>query len=396
MKRFANLGAVGVAWLFHEESFMQALLPFLSYGKIRTSYGLTGNDQIGNYKYLDTWSINYKKYQDGATLYPSGLFNPLYGWETNGKFEIALELSFLKDRVYLSSTYFNNRSNNQLVSYSLPAQTGFTSIISNFPALIENKGFEFELETIPVKMRNFTWSVSGNISIPSNKLLSFPSLSTSSYRTIYVEGRSLNLIYKLRSLGVDPTTGIFLFEDINKDSIISMGRDYRVSGKTDPHFYGGFRNTLTYKHIELDIFFDFNKQTGLNYLNSIYGNSQIPGFATNQPTYILDRWQKPGDLTEIQMLTTNRSSAAYQTRLNYRYSNAVYGDASFLRLRTVTLSLKLPTIIFKKINTYNSKVFVSGQNLFTISSYKGTDPEIQNYYSLPVLRTVAIGINLNF
>lgn len=394
-KRFANLGAVGAAWMFHEEKFIGKLLPFLSFGKIRVSYGLTGNDQIGNYKYLDTWTINYKKYQDGTALYPSGLFNPLYGWETNRKFEVALELSLLNDRFHLSSTYFNNRSGNQLVNYSLASLTGFTGIISNFPALVENKGFEFELVTIPVKMRSFNWSFSGNISIPTNKLLSFPGLNTSSYRTKYIEGKSLNLIYKLHSLGVDPNTGIFSFEDIDEDNIISMVKDYKVSGKLDPLFYGGFRSILTFSNLALDVFFDFKNQIGLNYLNVIY-NYQMPGFAINQPTYVLGRWQKPGDLTEIQMFTTNRRGAAYQTQLNYSYSNAVYGNASYIRLRTASLSWKLPSIIFKSVSTHNSKIFVSAQNLFTISNYEGTDPEIQNYYSLPALRTIAIGVQLNF
>lgn len=394
-KRFANLGALGAAWLFYEERFIKKLLPFLSYGKIRASYGLTGNDQIGNYKFLDTWSVNYKHYQDGTALYPSGLFNPLYGWETNRKFEMALEVSFFKDRIYLSSAYFNNRSGNQLVSYALPVQTGFGNIISNFPALVENKGFEFEVEAVPVKTKNFTWSVSGNFSIPSNRLLSFPGIKTSSYRTKYIEGKSLNLIYLIRSLGVDPNTGIFSFEDANEDKAISQVSDYQFLGKKDPRYYGGFRSTLAFKNIELDVFFDFRKQTGLNYLSVIY-TSQLPGFATNQPRYVLDRWQKPGDLTEIQMYTASRSSAAYRTRLNYGYSDAIYSDASYIRIRTASLSWKLPAIVFKKINIYNSKVFVSVQNLFTISNYKGTDPEIQNYYSLPALRTIAIGLNLNF
>ncbi|WP_165813815.1 SusC/RagA family TonB-linked outer membrane protein [Terrimonas sp.] len=395
-KRFANLGAVGAAWLFQEEHLIQKILPFLSYGKIRASYGLTGNDQIGNYKYLDMWAIDYKKYQETTALYPSELFNPQYGWETNRKFEISLDLSFLKDRIYFSSTYFNNKSGNQLVNYSLPAQTGFGSIISNFPAVVENKGFEFVLEATPIDIKNFKWSFAGNVSVPSNKLLSFPNLNTSSYQTTYVEGKSLSIIYKLHSLGVDPSTGVFLFEDTNNDNIISMGTDYQVTGKTDPRFYGGVRNTLAFKKIELDIFFDFRKQTGFNYLNAIYGNAQIPGFATNQPTYVLERWQKPGDLSMIQMFTTNRRSAAYQTRSNYRYSDAVYSDASYIRLRTISISWRLPTIVFKKISTNSSRIFVSAQNLFTISNYKGTDPEIQNYYSLPSLRTIAIGAKLNF
>ena len=138
-KRFANFGAVGVGWLFYKEQFISKLIPALSFGKIRASYGLTGNDQIGNYKYLNTWSSFYS-YQGVPTLYPSALYNALYGWETNKKFEAALEIGLFNDRLYFSSSYFNNRSSNQLVSYALPLTTGFVEITRNFPALIRIRG----------------------------------------------------------------------------------------------------------------------------------------------------------------------------------------------------------------------------------------------------------------
>jgi hypothetical protein len=395
-KRFADFGAVGAAWLFDGEAFMRKLLPFLSFGKLRASYGLTGNDQIGNYKYLDTWSIYYNTYQDNTALYPTGLYNPLYGWETNKKLEVGLDLGFFKDRLYLSSTYYNNRSGNQLIRYQIPEQTGFVDVVRNFPALVQNQGFEFELITVPVKTSKFKWSFDANISLPSNKLLSFNDLASSAYAGAYIVGKSLNVIYKLHSLGVDPATGAFQFEDFNKDNAITTPSDLHVGGKTDPLFYGGFRNTLTFKRFELNIFFDFKKQTGLNYLYSIYGNYYIPGFPINQPKYVLERWENPGDVTEIQKFTTIVYSNAYRSKTNFRYSDGVYSDASFLRLKTASIAWQLPETVFKVIKTYNSKLFISAQNLFTISKYKGTDPEVQNYYALPTLRTIAAGINLNF
>ncbi|HTN05694.1 SusC/RagA family TonB-linked outer membrane protein [Agriterribacter sp.] len=394
-KRFANFGAIGVGWLFQEEKFMQKLFPFISYGKVRTSYGLTGNDQIGDYRYLDTWTVDYYNYQGTSVLYPTALFNPLYGWETNRKFEAALELGFFKDRIYFSSIYFNNRSGNQLVDYTLAFQTGFSSIISNFPALVENKGYEFQFTATPIKSKKFNWSISANISIPSNKLVRFDGLSSSGYSSSYVEGKSLNLIYKLNSLGTNPATGVFDFEDIDKNNTISISKDLTISGKTDPRYYGGIRNTFTIKRIELNFFVDFKKQTGLNYLYSIYSNFSVPGFPINQPKYVLDRWQQPGDVTAIQKFTTITYNEAYEAKELLRLSNGVYSDASFMRLKTVSLAWQLPANIFKVIKTYDSKIFVSAQNFFTISSYKGTDPETQDYYALPTLRTIAVGINLN-
>lgn len=394
--RFANFGAIGAAWLFQEEKLVGELLPFLSFGKVRTSYGVTGNDQIGNYRYMDSWTINYYNYQGASVLNPTGLYNPLYGWETNKKFEAALELGFFEDRIYLSAAYFNNRSGNQLVEYSLPYQTGFANVVKNFPALVQNKGFEFQLTATPVKSKNFNWSFSANITLPSNKLLSFEGLNSSSYSFRYVEGESLNLIYKLRSLGVDPVTGLYTFEDADKDNTIRLLKDYQVRGNTDPRYYGGFRNTFTYKRFELNVFFDFKKQTGLNYLYSIYSVFRTPGFVSNQPAYILDRWQKPGDVKAIQKFTTIPYSDTYASKNTFvGSSDGVYSDASFLRLKTASIAWQLPPVLFKAMKTFDSKIFISAQNVFTISGYKGTDPEVQNYYELPVLRTIAVGINVN-
>lgn len=395
-KQFANFGAVGFGWLFHKERFLEKNLHFLSYGKLRSSYGITGNDQIGDYNYLDFWNINSNTYQGSQTLNPSGLFNADYGWESNRKFEIGLELGFIKDRILLTASFFDNKSDNQLVSYRLPGQTGFPSITKNFPALIQNKGFEFEFIAYPYKSEHLTWMTSINISIPRNKLISFPLLASSSYASTYVEGKSLNLIYQLHSLGVDPTSGVFSFEDVNRDNVISIPGDFRVMGNIDPVYYGGFRNNISYKNIELDFLFEFKKQTGRNFLYSIYGNNFLPGFMSNQPVAVLNRWQKTGDLSDVQKFTAVTTSLAYENRNNFRASNGVYSDASFARLKTLSLSWHLPTSLFGKSKSIESRIYIHGQNLLTLTMYKGSDPEVQNLYVLPPLKTIAAGVQITF
>jgi len=141
--QFANFGAIGAAWIISKEQFFQKNLSFLSFGKVRFSYGTSGNDEIGDYKYLDTWTPTNLPYQGVAGLSPTGLFNSQYGWEINKKLEAALETGFLQDRIQLTISWYRNRSSNQLVSYNLPSQTGFSSVIKNLPALIQNKGWEF-------------------------------------------------------------------------------------------------------------------------------------------------------------------------------------------------------------------------------------------------------------
>ncbi len=142
--QFANFLAVGAAWIFTEETFFKKLKPVFSYGKIKLSYGSTGNDQIGDYKFKSTWTSTPNQYQQIPTLAPSRLANPDFAWEVNRKLQGGLDLGFLNDKVLMSASYYRNRTSNQLVSYPLPIQTGFASLgAKNIPAVIQNTGLEF-------------------------------------------------------------------------------------------------------------------------------------------------------------------------------------------------------------------------------------------------------------
>src|SRR5690606_34261334 len=114
-RRFSNFGAIGAAWVFSEEPIVADILPFLSFGKLRGSYGITGNDQIGDYQYLDTYTFGNALYDGVVGLAPTSLFNAAYSWEENKKLEVALELGFLKDRLFMGASYYKNTSSNQLV-----------------------------------------------------------------------------------------------------------------------------------------------------------------------------------------------------------------------------------------------------------------------------------------
>src|SRR5579862_419517 len=146
-KQFADFGAAGLAWIFSKESFMEKVLPFLSFGKIRASYGSSGSDQIGDYQYLSTYAPTSYIYNGITGLLPARLYNPNYAWEINRKMEIGVDGGLFHDRVLFTVSFYRNRSSNQLVGIPLPAITGFTSIESNFPALVQNTGWEFSLNT---------------------------------------------------------------------------------------------------------------------------------------------------------------------------------------------------------------------------------------------------------
>ncbi len=392
-RQWANFGAVGLAWLFTKENFFKNAFPFFSSGKLRTSYGTTGNDQIGDYKFLNLWSNTAQPYNGLPGLFPTSLYNPDYNWEINKKFEAALELGAWKDDILFSASYYNNRCSNQLIRYILPGQTGFPSVVKNFPGLVQNTGIELTLTTRNIHRKDMNWSTSFNMTIPKNRLVSFPGLSTSSYKDRYVEGKSLSIIRGFNYLGVDPQSGLYTFEDVNKDGVIYDG-DYQFFGNTDPKFFGGLQNNISYKNFDLSFFFQFTKQLGLNYLAQL--SSTAPGSLINQPTLVLDRWQKPGDQAEVQRLAATFDGPAPTAIAALAQSNGIYTDASFIKLKNVSVSYRLPSSLLNRLHIGACRLYVEMQNLLTITSYKGADPENQNFIMLPPLKTIVAGVQLNF
>ncbi|TXD81182.1 SusC/RagA family TonB-linked outer membrane protein [Subsaximicrobium wynnwilliamsii] len=387
-KQFANFGAVGAAWIFSNEDFIKETFPILSYGKIRGSYGTSGNDQIGNYEYLNTFSFGNTFYQNTIGLQPTRLFNPDFSWEENRKLEIAVELGLFKDVVLLSSSYYRNRSSNQLIGVPLPATTGFNSINANLDATVENRGLEFQLTSQNIKTEHFSWSSSVNLTIPKNELLSFPDLEGSSYANQLVIGQPLNIVKVYESQGVNPQTGLFEFTDFNNDGNISSPQDRQIVKDLNPEYYGGFENSLSYKNLSLNVLFQFTKQLGAHYL----AGGNFIGAMSNQPVEVLDRWQNIGDVTDVQQFTTGLDPESALAFINYTQSDAGITDASYIRLKTVALSYQLPTIRQR----VNCEVFLRGQNLLTLTKYNGLDPETRSRNTIPPLRFITLGTKFTF
>jgi TonB-dependent starch-binding outer membrane protein SusC len=393
-RQWAGLGAAGAAWIFTQEKFLEKLRSFLSYGKLRGSYGSSGNDQIGNYQYLDSWVSTPNPYQAIPGFAPARLFNADYSWEVNRKMEAALELAFMHDRLFVSSSWFRNRSSNQLVAYPLPGQTGFSSINKNLPALVQNRGWEWLVNYRSNYTSQTRWESSFNLSDYKNELLSFPGLSSSSYARTYVIGQPLSVLQGYRFLGVDPQSGVYTFQDLDKDGKLSYPNDFAVLGNLDPKFYGGFTNTVYFKNFELSLLIEFRKQKGRNYLQSLV--LRTPGSMYNQPDFVLDRWQKPGDLASVQQFYVNTGSAPAKTLTNFLQSDGWSGDASYIRGKNLSLAYDLPKNSLQKFNIDGARFYVQAVNFCTFTNYKGADPETQNFYALPPLRQVFIGATLNF
>ncbi len=387
--RFSNFGAVGAAWILSEESFASNL-PWLSFAKIRSSYGVTGSDQIPDYGYFELWNPGSALFEGQTPIAPASLSNPEYSWEENKKFEVALELGLFKNRVQFNGSYFRNLSGNQLIGLPLPRTTGFFSVTANFPAEVENKGLELELNTINISSSSFTWSTGFNITIPRNELLSFSNIEQSNFSNIYSVGEPLGIQNQYKTLGVNPETGFYSFEDVDADGNISFGIDRQFLESQQPEYFGGLTNNISYKGLELDFLFQFVKQTGLSYLNGLLPS---PGGFSNQPSVVLNRWQEPGDITDIQRFTQTGSGVlAYNNLLQSTAANA---DRSFVRLKNVSLSYMLPVELVEKIGLQQLRLYLQGQNLLTFTDFIGLDPETQQF-ALPPLRTITLGAQLTF
>jgi TonB-linked SusC/RagA family outer membrane protein len=383
--RYGNFGAVGAAWIFSEESFLRDASNIFSFGKMRGSYGITGNDQIGDSKYIKTYQTSYGTYHGSIGLVPTALYNPEYAWEETKKLEAAVELGFFNDRIFIEIASFRNRSSNQLINYQLPATAGFSDVLTNFNATVENKGMEYSLTTRNIDRERFRWTTTFNISALKNELVAFPGIEESSYSSTFKVGEPLSIRQGYLWTGIDPATGIHTFKDLNDSGDINtFDQDFLRPMTT--RFFGGITNTVSFAGFELNFLLQFSdRYASVEYFPT-------PGTLSNQPRSVLNRWQKEGDITDVQRFTT--SGPALRAYSNYRQSDGVIERVSFLRLKTLTLSYSLPLFIIERAEILNAKIFVQGQNVFTSTDFDGWDPE--TLYGAPPLRIISGGIQLKF
>jgi len=399
-RQFHLFYATGAAWLFSSEDFVKKALPFLSFGKLRASYGETGNDQIPPYLYLENFSAltSINSYQGIPGLLPTNLPNAYLSWETTRKLNFGLELQFFNSRIGIEGNYFINRTDNTLSGTPLSSTTGFTSITQNIPAKVQNKGLDLTLNTTNIQGRDFTWSSSFTFSRQRNALLSYPNATPAIIQQL---NHSVNAFFTNRYAGVNPQTGLYQFYD--KDGNIvstpsSTGSDMVHLINTNPDYFGTMSNTFSYKGFSVNVLFRGIKQIGQSSFGQVLASGfLVPGYpGINYPTAILNHWQKPGDIA-----TYGKYGSTFGTTLlNYlqvnRNVDAYYGDDSYIRLQNASLGYQFPKQISGKLHLKNLKLYVLGENLATISRSSFIDPETQNYLKIPPLRTITFGLQATF
>ncbi|MBO9570673.1 MAG: SusC/RagA family TonB-linked outer membrane protein [Chitinophagaceae bacterium] len=396
---FNNFWSAAAGWIFTEEKTIANALSFLSFGKLRSSYGTTGNDGIGDYQYLNNYEATRSgiSYQGTTGLWTSGLGNPYLEWEETRKLMVGIDLGFLKDRVLLNVTGQRNRSSNQLLGYPLSTFTGFSGITRNLPATIQNISLEFSLVTNNIKAKNFTWTTNFNLTIPRNKLIAYPDIEESSYangRDGVIIGQPLGAKPYYHYMGIDPGVGFYTLANEFKQPALGLPMEEarNVIVSTQPAFYGGLINTLSYRGFSIDFLLQFVRQKGPKELY-YWSGLTMPGSLddlgrSNQPLSVINRWQKPGNSSIQRFQSGPGFPAVAETDANFSW------DASYVRLKNVSLSWQIPNIWSQKIHLQSGSVYFRGQNLATITRYSGLDPETQNSTTLPPLELWTAGITI--
>ena len=396
-KRYGTFWAISGGWVFSDDIFFSD--SWLSFGKIRASYGTTGNDRIGNFPSISRWTV-VQGYGGVPGLAETQPGNPNLGWEETRKLDIGLELAFLKNRIRLEADYFLNRTKDLLLNRPLPGTTGFDRITANIGET-ENTGIELSVNALMVKTNDFSWNATLNLTKVDNKIISLANdESILFFGGGYIVGEPINILRGLDFIEVNSETGDAVYRDINDDGKIDFDNDQVVLGNTLPDLFGGMTNTFSWKGLSLDVFVQFVNGASLYDFESLdYFNGGVD--RDNQITDILRRWQQPGDVTDVPKVTTSAGVG-----LNNALSDRFIWDASYLRVKNITLSYTIPSVLSEKWGIDNARFFVTGTNLFTITDFPGQDPEttapngsatgILNGGNLPQVRMFLGGVSLTF
>ncbi|MFT3936202.1 MAG: TonB-dependent receptor [Chitinophagaceae bacterium] len=414
-KRWGYFPSGGFTWRAGQEDFIKQLGIFDDL-KIRGSVGLSGNQNgIGSYAALGLWSsgANYLE-QPGSS--PSQLANPDLTWETTRQYDAGIDFTILKNRLNISIDYYDKYTYDLLLNVPVPSRSGFTNYLQNYGA-VSNKGIEVAVHSTNINSKNFRWTTDFTISANKNRVVKLASdiAQGASGRNISIlkQGYAVNSFWLYKQLYVDPQTGNAVYQDGNKDGLITAA-DRTIVGNALPNYSGGLNNTFSFKGFDLGAFVYFqqgNKIMNMNDFFMVHGNTQANiGFLPRQ----LERWQKPGDITDIPRMTTYSGNPTANNSAANNYGGNVASlssryleDGSFIRLKTLTLGYNLPQATSKRLGLNNVRIYVQGTNLITITNYGGLDPEISSQSSnqntqgydwatVPQPRTLQVGANITF
>lgn len=453
VNRWGYFPSTSLAWNFMDEDFMSVINTVVKSGKLRLSWGQTGNNRVGEYDYYALLTMplansgTYLQTSDYiAGIYgfnnsistygtiPSGLPNKSLKWETTQQTNIGIDLGMFDERINFTFDWYNKNTYDLLLYAALPVSSGTGGATKNVGS-VQNQGLEFTVNTVNIKTKKFLWSSNFNIAFNKNKVLGLSDNQTSWANNGYFDqqftapnyiakiGYPIGMMYgymyqgtyKLDDFDSNGTTytlksgipyyaaenntqpGYPKYADLNHDGIIDSN-DQTMIGRGEPIHTGGFTNNFEYAGFDLSIFLQWSY--GGNILNA--NRLMFEGFNkkkdVNQFAVYANRWTFDNPTSDIPVVSASNSNGLFSSR--------VIEDGSFLRLKTISLGYSIPNKVLKMMKISKARLFVSAQNLFTLTKYSGYDPEVSiknsaltpglDFSSYPRAASVNVGVNVGF
>ncbi len=411
--KFGFFPSASVGWVLSEEPFL-AGSNVISFAKLRASFGLTGNAEIGNFASRGLYGAG--SYANTSALFPSQIPNPNLGWERSSQFDVGIDFGIFNDRITGEIDYYRKLTNDLLLDVPVPGTSGFTTQIQNIGSM-QNQGFELVLTSNNLT-GDFKWTTTFNMAINRNKVLSLNegqdiiTAGSSRYMNTVKVGEPLGVFYGAEYAGVDQANGDAIWYVNALDSVGNVmdetattnnfnDANFVVIGDPNPDLIGGLTNTFGYKGVELSVL-----------IQGVYGNQvhdAAGGFMScnacwfdNQTLDQMNYWDQPGDVTRVPEPRLGYSNGDQSVSGRYVY------DASYTRVKNISLGYTFPKEWTSKAGISSLKIFATAQNYFTFTKYPGWDPEVTtdflssnvtfgvDFYAAPQPKTLVFGANLGF
>ncbi len=392
--KYGVFSTVAAAWNVTEEKFMQNNMLFNNL-KLRASYGINGNQAVDAYSSLARLTSG-AYYLSGSTVFPgyfpTALANSKLGWESTKSLTVGVDFSLLNNRIHGTFEVYNNRTQDLLLRRSISPVQGIGSIVQNI-GKTANRGVDIGLTSTNIQKKDFTWATNLNFSSNKNKIVDLYGDGKDDVGNRWFIGKPILVYYGLQYDGIfrtpeevaasaQPTAqpGWVKVKDADGDSTISTNLDRVIIGQRDPKFIWGITNTFTYKNFSLMVF--FQGVQGVTKDNPLQDDNV---FSDTRRNTIKKDWWSPSNPNGSHF---SNDQDANKLSVNF------YEDASFGRLKDLSLAYQLPASVVSNLKISGLKFYVTGRNLATFTKYKGLDPEFSNQYGLPLQREIVFGATL--
>jgi TonB-dependent starch-binding outer membrane protein SusC len=412
--KYGHFPSASVGWNAIEEDFLKGI-SWLTNLKLRASYGITGNQEIGNYSHLGTFGVGGgtnlgRNYLNRLGAVVNNIPNDDFSWEQTTQMNAGVDLGLFNNRLSITGDYYVKTTTDLLLAIPLPRTSGFASTLTNIGEM-ENRGIELALNTINVD-GDFSWRSNLNFSMNQNKIISLVGGQDIRIReSIVREGNPISFYLFEREKYVDPATGTTLIVDQDGSGGVPTDNDRKITGSPMPKHIGGFTNEFSYKGFDLSVFFQWS------YGNKIFNNTRkwmeemrrdlqsTIGYNTTEEAF-QNRWRESGDQTEYPGVFYD-----LRNQNHFLAHNGWLEDGSYLRLKTLTLGYNFPSAFTQRMHISNARVYFTSNNLLTFTNYTGYDPEVNHFTSqglggnvgigydygtFPQPRTFVMGLNLSF